>query len=192
MRSMAPSWRILLWSIVVFRLLLVTIPAAPWSAFNLVRWQNDTKLPERVANDVGAQEMFVSAEERAPAARQIVAPTGPDNDASPTAALVEEIPKMRADSAANMHAVARRPWQFSIGAARYSSLARLLSPIWLAGCLVFALQLGVTSVALRRRLAACRAVRDPAFLKLLETACQRMGRKRIPRLVVTPDLISPC
>jgi beta-lactamase regulating signal transducer with metallopeptidase domain len=33
---LAPRWRYLLWSVVVLRLLFVTTPASPWSAFNFI------------------------------------------------------------------------------------------------------------------------------------------------------------
>ncbi len=50
----APRWRYLLGSIVVYRLLLVAIPASPWSAFNLVRLIPDVRgadLPARCRPD---------------------------------------------------------------------------------------------------------------------------------------------
>jgi hypothetical protein len=45
---------------------------------------------------------------------------------------------------------------------------------------------------LRRRLSACRPVTDPFLLELLEASRRRIGLKRSPVLLVTPEFVSPC
>src|SRR5262249_16726101 len=75
---------------------------------------------------------------------------------------------------------------------RSDRIERLLPAVWLAGCLVFALRLLATAVALRRRLSACRAVTGAAVLELLTASCRSIGLKGVPRLLVTPEPVSPC
>ena len=71
-------------------------------------------------------------------------------------------------------------------------ITRILSSFWLAGCLFFGLKLLGTAVILRRRLSACRPVTDAALLNFLETSRRRVGLKRTPVLLVTPESMSPC
>ena len=72
------------------------------------------------------------------------------------------------------------------------SFTRVLSSIWLAGCLLLGLKLLATALVLRRRLSACRPVTDAALLELLETSRRRLGLRRTPALLVTPECLSPC
>ena len=72
------------------------------------------------------------------------------------------------------------------------SLARALSSIWLAGCLLLGLKLLATALVLRRRLSACRPVTDAAVLDLLDACRRRLGLRRTPALLVTPECLSPC
>src|SRR5262249_19927796 len=71
-------------------------------------------------------------------------------------------------------------------------LTRILSSVWLAGCLLLGLKLLATALVLRRRLSACRPVADAAVLELLEACRRRLGLKRTPALLVTPECLSPC
>ena len=66
------------------------------------------------------------------------------------------------------------------------------STLWLAGSLLLGLKLLATALILRRRLSACRAVTDAALLELLETCRRRIGLERTPKLLVTPEFLSPC
>ncbi len=76
--------------------------------------------------------------------------------------------------------------------ARVPPVVRILSSVYLAGCLFFALQLLGAALVLHRRLSVCRPVSDTAVLKVLESACQRIGLKGRPGLLVTPESMSPC
>jgi beta-lactamase regulating signal transducer with metallopeptidase domain/5-hydroxyisourate hydrolase-like protein (transthyretin family) len=71
-------------------------------------------------------------------------------------------------------------------------ITRVLSSVWLAGCLLLGLKLLATALVLRRRLSACRPVTDAAVLELLESSRRRIGLKRTPALLVTPECPSPC
>jgi beta-lactamase regulating signal transducer with metallopeptidase domain len=68
----------------------------------------------------------------------------------------------------------------------------MLSSVCLAGSLVCGLQLLGAALVLRRRLSICRPVTDAPVLAVLESACQRIGLRRCPGLLVTPESISPC
>ncbi len=74
---------------------------------------------------------------------------------------------------------------------RIPPIAGVLPSVWLGGCFFFGLQLLVAARVLRRRLSACRPVTDVAVLTVLEAACQRIGLRRTPDLLVTPESISP-
>ncbi len=71
-------------------------------------------------------------------------------------------------------------------------MTRILSSLWLLGCLLLGLKLLATALVLRRRLSACRLATDAAILELLETSRRRIGLKRTPALLVTPESLSPC
>jgi len=76
---------------------------------------------------------------------------------------------------------------------RWSPLvvARILTALWMTGCVFFGLRLFATSFALRRRLSACRRVVDPNLLDLLSAMRQRFRLHRSPLLLVTPEAVSP-
>src|SRR5207244_388649 len=57
------------------------------------------------------------------------------------------------------------------------SLARIVSSVYLAGCLLSGLQLMGAALVLRRRLSVCRPVTDVAVLSELESARVRFGLK---------------
>jgi beta-lactamase regulating signal transducer with metallopeptidase domain len=71
-------------------------------------------------------------------------------------------------------------------------IVRILSSIWLAGCLFFGLKILAAVLILRRRLSVCRPVTDGALLDFVETSRRRIGLKRAPALLVTPESQSPC
>jgi 5-hydroxyisourate hydrolase-like protein (transthyretin family) len=56
----------------------------------------------------------------------------------------------------------------------------------------FGFKLLGTALILRRRLSACRPVTDATLLDFLQTSRRRVGLKRAPVLLVTPDSLSPC
>ena len=49
----SPRWRYRLWSLVVIRLLIVVVPASPWSAFNLMRLIPEATEPRLVDQPAG-------------------------------------------------------------------------------------------------------------------------------------------
>ena len=70
-------------------------------------------------------------------------------------------------------------------------VARILTALWMTGCVFFGLRLFATSFALRRRLSACRRVVDPNLLDVLSATRQRFRLHRSPLLLVTPEAVSP-
>jgi beta-lactamase regulating signal transducer with metallopeptidase domain/5-hydroxyisourate hydrolase-like protein (transthyretin family) len=193
---LSPQWRYLLWSVVVARLLLVAAPAAPWSAFNLVPWTPVSGPPQTVVNRDHPGTALDPPGPDVPSPQADIEP-GPETVPPPPAADSAGGSPARAPGATAVAppipaGTRPEPESFLTRALRAPFITRLLSSIWLAGCLAFGLQLAKTGVVLRRRLAGCRPVTDAATLKLLEAACLRIGRKQFPRLLVTPDSISPC
>ncbi len=75
--------------------------------------------------------------------------------------------------------------------ARVLPIGRIMSMVYLAGCLIFGLQLVGSAIVLRRQLSVCRPVTDAAVLTVLEKACRQIGLRRPPDLRVTPESISP-
>ena len=187
---LSPRWRFLLWGVVLARLLVVATPVSPWSIFNLVRWNPKanarpiarreadptfTPVPHRSDSTTGPYETNVESPrfaDSAPASStaQVSAPPEPPSIASGTA--MELTPSIKALFDAVV-------------------ITRILSSSWLAGCLLLGLKLLATALILHRRLSACRPVTDAALLELLETSRCRIGLKRTPALLVTPECLSP-
>jgi hypothetical protein len=74
----------------------------------------------------------------------------------------------------------------------FATLVSGLTCLWAAGCLFQAIRLVATALILRRRLSVCRPVMDDAIVNLLFSCCQRLGIRRSPALLVTPECLSPC
>ncbi len=70
-------------------------------------------------------------------------------------------------------------------------VARILTALWMTGCVFFGLRHFATSFALRRRLSACRRVVDPNLLDVLSATRHRFRLHRSPLLLVTPEAVSP-
>ncbi|MEK6261845.1 MAG: M56 family metallopeptidase [Planctomycetota bacterium] len=188
---LSPRWRFLLWGVVLTRLLFVATPVSPWSVFNLVRWN-----PEANARPIAQYEAdarFMAVPHRSDST------TGPSESNAESSRVIDSAPE---SSAAPVSASAEMPSN-SPRTAMEATLpgnglfdavfvTRILSMIWLVGCLLLALKLLATALILRRRLSACRPVTDAAILELLETSRRRMGLKRTPALLVTPESLSPC
>jgi beta-lactamase regulating signal transducer with metallopeptidase domain len=183
----SPRWRYLLWSIVVIRLLLVGTPASPWSAFNAVRLIPQMNAQPIALHEAGPKLAANRVEDRglstpSPAPRNIEPAPKSLAPATSVSAISSPIPaEITRDSIASVTSLSRVP-----------SIARILSSAWLAGCLFFGLHLLGAALVLQRRLSACRPVTDAVVISELHTACQRIGLRRSPRLLVTPESISPC
>ena len=185
----SPQWRYLLWSVVVIRLLWVTTPASPWSAFNLVRW-NPEASERRMARQDADPQRATNARTADRDARQAAIPSSRDVESvakAPARAIsapAKSLP-IPAEVAPEAPPSPERPL-------RVPPLVRILSSVCLAGSLLFGLRLLGAALVLRRRLSVCRPVTDAAVLSVLETACQRIGLRTRPGLLVTPESISPC
>jgi len=189
-----PRWRYLAWNVAVARLLLVTTPASPWSAFNLVQFVQQVSAlggaPQRArqetaaeyrAPDRGAQPTIGRSRAELQPQRDVrvsASFVAPDLSAPPTPSHAAEI------APTSVSSVDRQT--------RALPLNRALTAVYLAGCLLVGLQLLGAALVLRRRLSLCRAVTDPAVLTVLETACQQVKIRRLPALLVTPESMSPC
>ena len=188
---LSPRWRFLLWGVVLTRLLFVATPASPWSAFNLVRWNPESSAQPFARHEAGA---------RFPAAgHRMGSTTGPDETnvesprvagSAPESSTAQVSASRQTPSLSSGVAMERTPSITSLAGAVF--ILRILTAFWLAGCLFFGLKLLASVLILRRRLSACRAVTDEVLLGLLETSRRRMGLKRTPVLLVTPQCLSPC
>jgi beta-lactamase regulating signal transducer with metallopeptidase domain len=188
---LAPRWRFLMWGVVLTRLLCVATPGSPWSVFNLL-----PRDPEPGARPIAHREVAATL---TPTPLMPDTAAGPDEprrerphvtDSAPGSAVVPASAPtwLRSPSpAAAVESPASASWPFEA-----LSLERSLSSIWLAGCLLMGLKLLATVFVLRRRLSACRPVTDAAVLDLLDTCRQRLGLRRTPVLLVTPECLSPC
>ena len=178
---------IVLWSVVVLRLLLVATPASPWSAFNLARLdpggERRGRLP-RARPSRRRRRMRAAAERHVERAagrpvdgRSLAAGRGAGRETSAPASrrardlVVRCPPRSR-----------RSPRPSADRPTRASTIVRILSSAWLAGCLVSGLQLLGAALVLRRRLSACRPVTDAAVLAVLETACRQDRARKASRL----------
>ncbi len=186
----APRWRFLLWGVVLARLLVVATPVSPWSLFNLVPTQAEVRVPAALEPGSAAPLGPYSSE---PA----VATAAPATDLQPAQRI--EFSNNAAGTTPNeANRAAPSPAEpLAVTATRSVRFdARLLMPIlsavWLIGCLALGLRLATAALLLRRRLAKCRPVTDPVLLKMLEATGRRLGVRRVPSLVVTPESLSPC
>ena len=188
---MSPRWRFLLWSVVLTRFLFVATPGSPWSAFNIVHWTPAANTWP-IAQPEIAKSLTVAPQRSAsifnPTERDVAAPRVAGSRTE--AAFEQPIPSAEAPIPV---AEAATNWQLSIRD-RFDAnfVTRILSLIWLAGCLALALKLLTSVFVLRRRLSACRPVTDAGVLDLLDSARRRIGLKRSPLLFVTPECFSPC
>jgi beta-lactamase regulating signal transducer with metallopeptidase domain/5-hydroxyisourate hydrolase-like protein (transthyretin family) len=188
---LAPRWRFLLWGVVLTRLLVVATPGSPWSVFNLVRWDPQASarlIPQRTDDASFTQVPHRSDRTAGPYETSVELPRVGDAEAEPVPAQASA--PVEAPSHSFGTATALSP----PGMGRFDAvfIARLLSSLWLAGCLLLGLKLLATALVLRRRLSACRPVTDAAVLELLELSRRRTGLKRTPALLVTPECLSPC
>ena len=188
---LSPRWRFLLWGVVLTRLLFVATPASPWSAFNLVSWN-----PESSARPFARHEADAGF---AAAGHRIGSTTGPYETnvesprvagSAPESSMAQVSAPLQTPSLSSGVAMERTPSITSLSGAGF--ILRILTAFWLAGCLFFGLKLLASVLILRRRLSACRTVTDEVLLKLLESSRRRMGLKRTPALLVTPQCLSPC
>ncbi len=188
---LSPRWRFLLWGVVLARLLFVATPVSPWSVFNLVRWN-----PEANARPIAKREADATFK---PVPHGSDSPTGPYETNAESPRVAGSAP----ESAVTRVSAPPESPSISSGTAMQLMpsikdlfdavlITRILSSFWLAGCLFFGLKLLGTALILRRRLSACRPVTDAALLDFLETSRRRVGLKRTPVLLVTPESQSPC
>lgn len=186
---LAPRWRFRLWGLVLVRLLLVVTPVSPWSMFNLMprkpvvrslpmtetRAASMPAAPNRDfipdTHRVAAEPTRVASVEREPEGAQAI------SQQKTTLPLVESV---------TQPSIAEKAWFDA------DTIPRILCVSWLAGSLLMTLRLLATALSLRRRLSACRRVTDAYVLSLVEQSCRRLGLRRMPMVLVTPDCLGPC
>lgn len=210
---LAPRWKYLLWSVVLARLILIAIPSSPWSVFRLAPWDARVASPTESASDTvawhapnrdGSSVRGASfADSRpAPAATDehemsrgaTTLPNGEPRAAAPTTS-VGAVPnsdlKMSSPAAALVESAPTRDNRNSASAgSRWIAACGL--GLWLVGAAMSLMQLGCSSLALRRKLRACRVVRDTRWVDLLDSLRLQLRLRRTPALFVTPDAFSPC
>lgn len=189
---LAPRWRFLLWGVVLLRLICVVTPGSPWSPFNLAG-ATTTTTDARAAHSI----------ESAPPVPVFAGPLVSTEPSPPPADFPAsgDADRARADGnngltnregteapSSGRPEMARRP---STTWSNVLTFPRVLSLVWLTGCVVLAGKLLAAAVLLRRRHSACRPVADARLLGLLESCGRRLGVRRLPPLLVTPVEISP-
>lgn len=188
---LAPRWRFLLWGVVLTRLLCVATPGAPWSAFNLMRWANESKSPT-----LARSEAELSAFDEPSQLRQAESAGSPEaqvsRGAGGGAAPTLEPATASVGSSTTLSDPTPNGSSFFSRQLTFGTLGRTLTCLWLAGCLCLTLKLLATAILLRRRLSSCRPLKDERILDLLESSCLRLDIGRTPRLLVTPECLSPC
>lgn len=187
----APRWQYALWSIVLVRLLLVTTPAAPWSAFNLVAKEKlfTPSRTEHAANlTPTSTPTEISQSRDTPAAaittNEPVRLSSPDVSKEPIAGT----PRLPANSMdATPPRVVGKP-----AVVPTVSLRSVLLCLWLLGCVIVAFRYVVGWMRLRRRLSACQPVASENTLMLLERASARVRLRLLrPKFLVTSEPTSP-
>jgi beta-lactamase regulating signal transducer with metallopeptidase domain len=188
---LSPQWRFLLWGVVLARLLFVATPVSSWSVFNLVRWNpqaNARPIEEREADATFKPVSHRSDSNTVPYQEYVDSPRVGDSAAESSRVQVSappETPSISSGTAMELTPSIKGRFDAVL-------ITRILSTFWLAGCLFFGLKLLATALILRRRLSACRPVTDGALLDFLETSLPRVGLRRTPVLVVTPESLGPC
>lgn len=177
---LAPRWRFLLWTVVLVRLLCVVTPGSPWSIFNVTQMQS-------------AAEAQVDTDSALPARPTVQSvPSAMQTPTTESAASPVPQPNVSRPNVVRSSHLASPPSRSLLPAFDLTFLVRMLTSLWFVGCLWLGVKLLMIGWLLRRRLSACRLVTDPALLELLKTCSQRMGVRRVPRLLVTPESHSPC
>lgn len=198
---LAPKWRYLLWGVVLVRLLFVATPVSHLSVFNLVRWDPEPDA-RQVARLAGQFDNLPDRQPVEPTIRQSDSVDNIDSDAPIVAKSGPTSPARQISDQAVSSDVVRKntfrttpslsPSPSSLSHLFFLMRNRILTTVWLAGCLLFGLKLLVNVFVLHRRLAACRTVTDPAIRTFLEVTSSRIGINSTPQLLVTPEAISPC
>ncbi len=188
---LSPRWRFLLWGVVLTRLLIVATPVSPWSVFNLARWNPRANAPPMAQR--AADATFTPVPHRADSTIVTVEP----GVESPRVADTEADTSSAQEGASSVTPAMTSGTTMEVmpsleGLFSAAFLTRILSLIWLTGCLLLGSKLLATAFVLRRRLSVCRAVTDVSLLNLLETSRRQLGLKRTPALLVTPGCLSPC
>ena len=133
---LAPRWRYLLWCVVMVRLLLLVTPASSWSAFNLVgstTTQFETQLSER-----RSAPAFADAPRIPPPKTEV--PTASKSNAAPAEGSNPSIGEA-ADSRADLQPVALATMPVSGASWSPLIIARILTTLWMTGCVLFGLRL---------------------------------------------------
>lgn len=188
---LAPRWRYLLWGVVLARLLFVSTPVSPLSMFNVVRWNSEATSQPMTSHEADARFTPVSQRDDSTASPSRTSGESPRvAEASPVSARTHVAAPVSGPSMPSRAATGMMPSVRGLFDAVV--MTRILSSVWLAGCLFLALKLLATAILLHRRLSACRPVTDAAILNLLEVSRRRIGLRRTPALLVTPESVSPC
>src|SRR5581483_6016970 len=121
---LAPRWRFLLWGVVLTRLLIVPTPVSPWSVFNLV--QSSAQAPVETP----------------------IAPVRNNPILVPSETAVQSPPLMPAMTIPSVEPISAPTSTFAISSISVTPsqpdsivIIRILSWIWLAGCLMLGLKL---------------------------------------------------
>ncbi len=186
----SPRWRHRLWSIVVIRLLLVVAPASPWSAFNLVRLMPEASGPRVVERQAGP--ISVAGRPASPPAGALLSAKQTLRDIEPETSSPAPAVAARAISPTTQAAVTSESTPAADDLMRTFPIMRIVTMVWLAGCVLMGLQLMRAAIVLRRRLSVCRRVTDEVILFALEAARRQLGLNARVQLLVTPEPISPC
>ena len=141
----SPRWRYRLWSVVVLRLLLLATPASPWSAFKLVRWD-----PAASARRLAPYEADPKRKQDANAAGQSVTAIPSRRDGDSVAKSPTPTERTRAFSSPIPAESALESMPPMDLPPRVRPVVRILSSVWLAGCLLSGLKLLGAALVLRQ------------------------------------------
>jgi beta-lactamase regulating signal transducer with metallopeptidase domain len=163
-RWMSARVRCVLWTLVAVRLLM---PFAPGSSLSLQNVWRLVESPRTVSVERGGPE---------PAA-----PAQPyEGDITPREVIVGSL---SAESAVIMRGSAAVDWEEVIAVA--------IIVTWSAGVVLVLTRASVASARFARRLRSLPGNDDPALLYLLESACNDLGVRRIPRVKYVAELPAP-
>ena len=186
----SPRWRYRLWSVVVIRMLIVVVPASPWSAFNLVRLMPEENAPRILEHQ--PDPIIVFARQAEPETRDLPRAKQTQGDVEPATSSPAPPVTSPAISSPTSVAVTSESRQPLAAPRQAVPVMRIVTFVWLAGFLLFGLQLMRAALVLRRRLSVCRRVADATVLSVLEAARKQIGLLTPVDVLVTPESISPC
>jgi beta-lactamase regulating signal transducer with metallopeptidase domain len=170
-----PRWRFALWLVVLARLALPVLPAAPWSAFQLVSIRSTPQRAAIVDSSTTLSPLRSDATSYRVDGVFADSSTRKTNAHTPTAFEAAELP---------LHD-AMLPAVYSVSPIHLAAL------VWMTGMVVFSLRYVASTLSLRRRQRRWQEVTDPEILSVLQSCRRELRLRRTVSLRTTSENLGP-